>query len=97
MNKDGNHIYALKVKGQSMIDALIDDGDVILIDPTSSIQNGDMVIAWLKLEEETTLKRIYREGKVVRLQPENSSMQPIFANASNVETMGKVVGVVRTL
>jgi repressor LexA len=80
-----------------MIDALIDDGDIILIDPTPTIQDGDMVVAWLKLEQETTLKRIYREGRVIRLQPENSAMQPIFAKASNIETMGKVVGVVRTL
>jgi repressor LexA len=56
-----------------------------------------MVVAWLKLEQETTLKRIYREGRVIRLQPENSAMQPIFAKASNVETMGTVVGVIRTM
>lgn len=96
-NKNGKQLYALKVKGQSMIDALIDDGDIILIDPTPTIQDGDMVVAWLKLEQETTLKRIYREGRVIRLQPENSAMQPIFAKASNVETMGTVVGVIRTM
>ena len=89
--------YALKVKGLSMIDALINDGDLVIVEPTQDIRDGDMVVAWLKLEEETTLKHIYFEGQQIRLQPANSQMNPIYANASNVETRGKVVGVLRTL
>ena len=90
-------LYALRVKGTSMIDALIDDGDLVLIEPVQEVNNGDMVVAWLKLEQEATLKRIYREGSKVRLQPANSQMKPIYANASNVEVHGKVTAVLRTL
>ena len=90
-------LYALRVKGTSMIDALIDDGDLVLVEPAQEVSNGDMVVAWLKLEQEATLKRIYREGSKVRLQPANSQMEPIYANASNVEVHGKVVAVLRTL
>ena len=91
------NLYALKVKGLSMIDALINDGDLVIVESTQDIRDGDMVVAWLKLEEETTLKHIYFEGQQIRLQPANSQMNPIYANASNVETRGKVVGVLRTL
>ena len=90
-------LYGLRVKGTSMIDALIDDGDLVLVEPTTDIRNGDMVVAWLKLEQEATLKHIFSEGKRVRLQPANTQMEPIYADASNVETRGKVVAVFRTL
>ena len=90
-------LYALRIKGTSMIDALIDDGDLVLVEPVQEVRNGDMVIAWLKNEEEATLKRIYREGSKVRLQPANSQMEPIYADAANVETHGRVVAVLRTL
>jgi repressor LexA len=90
-------LYALRVKGTSMIDALIDDGDLVLVEPTKDIKDGDMVIAWLKNEEEATLKRIFREGSKIRLQPANSQMEPIYADAINVETHGRVVGVLRSL
>ncbi len=91
------NLYALRVKGTSMIDALIDDGDLVLVEPTHDVRNGDMTVAWLKLEQEATLKRIYREGSRVRLQPANSQMEPIYTDASNVETRGRVVAVLRTL
>ena len=90
-------LYALRVKGTSMIDALIDDGDLVLVEPSCEVRNGDMTVAWLKLEQEATLKRIYREGARVRLQPANSQMRPIYTDASNVETRGKVVAVLRNL
>ena len=93
----GKTLYALRVKGVSMIDALIDDGDVVLVEPTRQANNGDMVIAWLKLEQEATLKRLYQEGSRVRLQPANRTMEPIFADASNMEIHGKVTAVLRTL
>jgi repressor LexA len=90
-------LYALRVKGTSMIDALIDDGDLVLVEPSREVRTGDMTVAWLKLEQEATLKRIYREGARVRLQPANSQMRPIYTDASNVETRGKVVAVLRNL
>lgn len=90
-------LYALRVNGTSMIDALIDDGDVVIVSAGREAANGDMVVAWLKAEEEATLKRFYLEGDQVRLQPANSQMEPIFSHAGNVEVHGKVVEVIRKL
>ena len=90
-------VYALRVRGLSMIDALIDDGDIVLMQALNSAQNGDMVAVWLKKEKEVTLKRFYQEGRKVRLQPANSQMSPIITQAANVQIQGKVVGVVRRL
>ena len=88
-------LYGLAVKGTSMIDALIDDGDVVIIQPVRQAENGDMVVAWLKREEEATLKKFYLEGDRVRLQPANSTMSPIYSPTDNVEVRGKVVEVIR--
>ncbi len=88
-------LYALAVTGSSMVDALIDDGDVVIIKPTREANNGEMVVAWLKAEEEATLKKFYLEGDQVRLQPANAAMDPIYCSASNVEIHGKVVAVIR--
>ena len=88
-------LYGLTVNGSSMIDALIDDGDVVIIKPTNDATDGEMVVAWLKAEEEATLKKFYLEGGRVRLQPANSSMSPIYCDARNVEIRGKVVAVIR--
>lgn len=93
----GREVFALKVKGQSMIDALIDDGDIVLIDQARNIETGDMVAAWLKKEEEVTLKKYFPEGNKVRLQPANNMMNPIYTDASNIEIQGRVVAVIRTL
>ncbi len=90
-------LYALRVKGHSMVDALIDDGDVVVLRPTTDIHDGDLVAAWLIAEEETTLKRFYLEGDRVRLQPANMQMEPIYVPADGVEVHGKVVAVVRRL
>ena len=90
-------LYGLRVAGTSMIDALIDDGDVIIVNPAPEASNGDMVVAWLKDREEVTLKKFYLEGDQVRLQPANSQMTPIYTPASNVEIHGKVVQVIRRL
>ncbi len=95
MGRGRRKLYALKVRGVSMIDALIDDGDVVLVEPVDRVENGDMVVAWLKREKEATLKRLYREGEWVRLQPANSQMEPLRSHADNVEVQGKVVGVIR--
>lgn len=88
-------VYALRVKGHSMIDALIDDGDIVLMQHTNTAENGEMVAVWLKAEKEATLKRLYREKRRVRLQPANTQMRPFYVNAGNVEVQGKVIGVIR--
>ncbi len=95
LKKRHGTLYALSVKGTSMIDALIDDGDVVVIKPTNTARNGEMVVAWLREEEEATLKKFFREGDQVRLQPANSTMDPIYVSADNVEVKGRVVEVLR--
>ncbi len=95
--RNSSELFALRVKGTSMIDALVDDGDVVVLRPTREANNGDMVAAWILSTEETTLKHLYREGDKVRLQPANSQMRPIFVDAADVEVHGKVVAVYRNL
>lgn len=90
-------VYALRVKGTSMIDALINDGDIVLMQQAATAEDGEMVAAWLKAEGETTLKKLYRERNRIRLQPANSTMEPIYAVPENVEVQGKVVGVIRQI
>ena len=90
-------LFGLSVSGMSMIDALIDDGDVVVVKPGHEAANGEMVVAWLKREQEATLKKFYLEGDRVRLQPANSQMEPIYSMANNVEVHGKVVAVIRKL
>jgi repressor LexA len=91
------NVYALKVKGLSMIDALIDDGDIVLMQPASSVENGEMAAVWLKSEKTATLKKVYANPGRVRLQPANSQMQPILVDPDNVEIQGKVIAVIRQL
>ena len=95
--RNAENLFALRVKGYSMIDALITDGDIVVLTPTSQARNGEMVAAWLPLEETATLKRFYLEGDHVRLQPENVQMDPIIVPAENVQVHGKVVGVIRRI
>jgi len=90
-------VFALKVKGTSMIDALVDDGDIIIVEATNAADNGDMVAAWLGDRNEATLKRLYREPGRLRLQPANPTMSPIYARTDAVEVQGKVVAVLRKL
>ena len=89
--------FALRVKGTSMIDALINDGDLVLFQAARFVDSGDMVAVWLKEEQEVTLKKIYFEGDRIRLQPANTQMQPIFARPDNIEVQGKVLGVIRQM
>jgi len=91
MARGKENVYALRVKGTSMIDALVNDGDIIILEQISSPKNGEMVAAWLKKEQEATLKKFYREGKRVRLQPANETMEPIYSSADNVEVQGRVL------
>jgi repressor LexA len=91
----GGDTYALEVSGDSMIDAFISDGDVVVMRRQETAADGDMVAAWLVNEQETTLKRYYHEGERVRLQPENSQMEPIYVAPDNLQIQGKVLAVVR--
>jgi repressor LexA len=91
------NVYALKVQGQSMVDALIDDGDIVLVQHTPTAENGDMVVAWLPDRKETTLKRFFLEGDRVRLQPANPLMEPIILPADQVQIQGRVIAVLRRL
>ena len=91
------HVYALRVKGNSMIDALVNDGDIVLMQVATTAKDGEMVAAWLKREQEATLKKFYREGNRVRLQPANETMQPIYTEADNVEVQARVIGAIRPI
>ena len=91
MTRGKEHVYALRVKGASMIDALVNDGDLVILESASSADNGDMVAAWLKNEQSATLKKIYVEDGRVRLQPANTTMKPIFTEPENIEIQGKVL------
>lgn len=90
-------VYGLRVKGDSMIDALIKDGDIVLMEYVNNAENGDMVAAWLKTEKEVTLKRLFRENDRIRLEPANTQMQPIYTSPDNIEIQGKVIAVIRQL
>lgn len=90
-------VYALRVRGHSMIDALIDDGDVVLLRYQETAENGQMVAAFIEDDNAVTLKRFYKEGDRVRLQPANVTMDPIYVNADKVRIQGRVVGVMRSL
>ena len=97
VTKGKKDIFAVRVKGRSMIDALINDGDIVLLQTTDAIQNGDTAAVWLKEEKEITLKKVYHEGDRVRLQPANVQMEPIYTKPENVEIQGKVIAVIRQL
>jgi repressor LexA len=86
--------YVLRVRGKSMIDALIDDGDYVVVQPAATARDGDIVVALLE-DNGVTLKRFFREQDRIRLQPANAEMEPIYA--TEVQIQGKVVGVIRKL
>ena len=90
-------VYALRVRGSSMVDALIDDGDIVLMQHVNTVENGEMAAIWFKMEREATLKKFYAESGRIRLQPANSQMQPIYVEPDNVEIQGRVVAVIRQL
>ena len=92
-NREG--VYALKVKGSSMVDALINDGDIVLMQYVNVVENGEMAAVWLKMEKEVTLKKFYTGSKLIRLQPANSQMKAIYVKPDNVEIQGKMIAVIR--
>ena len=92
--------FALRVRGTSMIEDHIDDGDLVLVRPQPTVDNGDIAVAIVSDATENggaTLKRFYREGDSVRLQPRNPAMQPIIVPSGQVEVRGKVVKLLRDL
>jgi repressor LexA len=89
-------LFALEVQGDSMIDAMINDGDIVIMKPAMEARNGEMVAVWLDGRDETTLKYFYLENGHVRLQPANPTMKPIYIeDPTSVRIQGKVVMVIR--
>lgn len=95
--KEPENVFALQVRGDSMIDASVNDGDIVVLRAQRTAHNGEMVAVWLKDREETTLKYFYLEGKQVRLQPANPDYRPIYVDADQVEVQGKVIAIIRRL
>jgi repressor LexA len=94
----GDHLFALEVKGNSMIDAMINDGDIVVMKPATDARNGEMVAVWLPRDNEATLKYFFKEKDRYRLQPANPTMKPIFVKKSEpLEIKGKVVIVIRRM
>lgn len=90
-----DELFALRVNGDSMIDAMVNHGDIVVMRQQSEARNGDMVAIWLPNDGTTTLKYFFNEGARVRLQPANPTMDPIYVDPTNVQVQGKVVMVVR--
>lgn len=90
-------LFALRVNGDSMIDAMVSHGDIVVMRKQTEARNGDMVAVWLPNNGTTTLKYFHNEGNRVRLQPANPQMGPIYVDPGNVQVQGKVVMVVRQL
>jgi len=92
----GKDLFALKVQGESMIDAMVNDGDIVILKPTQDARNGEMVAVWLSDRNETTLKFFFKEKDRYRLQPANPTMKPIYIDKGEaLEIKGKVVMVIR--
>jgi repressor LexA len=91
-------IFALRVSGNSMVDAMVADGDTIILRRQEVAENGDMVAVWLRDQNENTLKYFFREGpQQVRLQPANPYMDPIYVDSEQVQIQGRVLGVIRSV
>lgn len=92
---DVSEVFALTVKGDSMIDAMIQNGDVVILRRAETASNGDMVAVWLDERNETTLKYFYKEGDRVRLQPAHPQMEAIYVHPATCHIQGKVLSVLR--
>lgn len=91
-------LFALEVQGDSMIDAMVNDGDIVIMKRTQQAENGEMVAVWLDDKNQTTLKYFYKEASGIRLQPANPNMDPIYVeNPASLRIMGKVVMVIRQM
>ena len=94
--RDTSDLFALEVDGDSMIDAMVNDGDIVVMKKAQSANNGEMVAVWLDDKDETTLKYFYKEAGRIRLQPANPNMSPIYVqDPKSLRIMGKVVLVIR--
>ncbi len=93
---DESEVFALTVRGDSMIDSMIQDGDIVILRRQTTADNGEMVAAWLPENNETTLKHFYREASGIRLQPANRAYDPLFVHPANCEIKGKVLSVMRS-
>ena len=93
---DEGEVFALTVRGDSMVDSMIQDGDIVILRRQNTADNGEMVAAWLPEDNETTLKHFYREADSIRLQPANMAYQPIYVHPANCEIKGKVLSVMRS-
>jgi repressor LexA len=91
----GIRAYALRVQGKSMIDAFVDDGDIVVLEATPVGENGQMVAAWLTDRQEATLKKIYHEPERIRLQPANERMNPLYVDPGSIQVQGRVIGILR--
>jgi len=97
-NEKTEDLFALEVQGDSMIDAMVNDGDIVIMRSVNQVENGEMVAVWLSDRDETTLKYFYKEGGHIRLQPANPLMKPIIIdNPAQVQVQGKVVLVIRKM
>ncbi len=92
-----DELFALRVNGDSMIDAMVNDGDYVIMRSQTEAKNGDMVAVWLTNDGTTTLKHFFNEGDRIRLQPANPTMEPIYVEPQNVQVQGRVVMVVRQM
>ena len=88
-------LFALQIKGNSMIDALIQDGDIIILEKTSQFDDGDMVAVWIKSDNATTFKRIYKLDNKIKLEPMNKNMKAFFVNPNDFNVQGRLVTSIR--
>lgn len=88
-------LFALEVQGNSMVEDLVGDGDVVIVEPQQEARRGQMAVVHLQDRNEVTLKRVYPEGKLVRLQPAHPTMDAIYVDAKDVQIQGRVVAIIR--
>ncbi len=97
MADPGKDLFALRVKGDSMVDDLVADGDFVIVERRQEASRGQMAVVHLRDRNAATLKRVYPEGERVRLQPAHPTMQAFYVDASDVEIQGRVVAIIRRL
>jgi repressor LexA len=89
------NLYALKVQGEAMLDALVNDGDIVIIQRQNQVKNGDLVAVRLIEQNRLNLKHYYRENGHVRLQPADPTLQPLIVKPNAVQVEGKVMAIIR--
>ena len=89
-------VFGLRARGSGFAETLVADGDILLFEPTGAVEDGDMVAVWIMSREEAALRRYYRDGDEVRLEPEIDGADAILVGATDVEVWGRMVGMVRS-